>query len=607
MKTRNATLASVIFVLMAACTSFIDDEVVEIEERVYSSRFLVQYFDGCGYLLVENIEGIDDNRLLKPINLPEEFRQEGMSVDVTFRYHFLRGVVCKCSDISIEIERIIETPEGIGTRITGGDPIPITSAPWQVQFSLWGDNWCGGVIIAPNFILTAAHCLRIGSHEFSPSDFRVHAGITCRSEINSSNTFEVYRIIPHPDPRVDAALIQLKGNIPFDDTRRAINYTHGFTQVGTRVSASGWGQTEQGHNRPTPDCLHAVYLHIISNQDVRRSGFYRDLFEHEIAATGSGPIRQGVCFGDSGGPLVVPSTSGNETLVGIAAFTREGCLGNNATSPSVFTRVSSLLDWILPHVGVVINGPSVIPPNATATFTVPNLPQGMAILWSSSDNLRRTSPSIPVGYIAIFENVDPFVREGWVQATLLGPNNAILRHNVQIGNDDVVIKGTRWATRNVNTPGTFVALPQNHGRLYQWGTLNGVTHHWDNSTPGTPIGWNNSAVRTPWTATNNPCPTGWRLPTEQELRNLGTGTWTANWNNTGVAGLVFGTAPNQIFLPAAGSRQPDGNILFQAGTAADYWGSTPGTGSVLLSSHIVVGVSSGWNHAFARSIRCVRE
>ena len=33
----------------------------------------------------------------------------------------------------------------------------------------------------------------------------------------------------------------------------------------------------------------------------------------------------------------------------------------------------------------------------------------------------------------------------------------------------------RWATRNINTPGTFVAAPEDFGMLFQWGTLNGNT------------------------------------------------------------------------------------------------------------------------------------
>ena len=82
-------------------------------------------------------------------------------------------------------------------RITGGFPINITEAPWQVLLSVG----CGGSIIAPNFVLTAKHCV-VG---LSPSAVTVSVGVTCKSEINSSNTFNVFQIILHPDPNIDAA------------------------------------------------------------------------------------------------------------------------------------------------------------------------------------------------------------------------------------------------------------------------------------------------------------------------------------------------------------------------------------------------------------------
>jgi secreted trypsin-like serine protease len=41
------------------------------------------------------------------------------------------------------------------TRVTGGFPINIAEAPWQVLLSRNNDLCCGGSVIAPNFILTA--------------------------------------------------------------------------------------------------------------------------------------------------------------------------------------------------------------------------------------------------------------------------------------------------------------------------------------------------------------------------------------------------------------------------------------------------------------------
>ena len=111
----------------------------------------------------------------------------------------------------------------------------------------------------------------------------------------------------------------------------------------------------------------------------------------------------------------------------------------------------------------------------------------------------------------------------------------------------VVVNGVRWATRNVDTPGTFAQNPESFGRLYQWNRRSA----W-NVRYSTVLGWNSSTpTGTSWTFLNDPCPPGWRVPTRAELQRLvdAGSTWTTR---NGVNGRLFGAAPNQIFLPAAG-------------------------------------------------------
>ena len=134
----------------------------------------------------------------------------------------------------------------------------------------------------------------------------------------------------------------------------------------------------------------------------------------------------------------------------------------------------------------------------------------------------------------------------------------------------VIINGVEWATRNLDYPDTFAPYSHSAGRFYQWGTLNGVTHHWP--ATGEVRVWAGNSNRTAWTTTNDPCPQGWRVPTEIELRSLNNAesVWT---QRNGVNGRLFGTAPNQIFLPAAGWRFTSG-ILGNAGSFGSYWSST---------------------------------
>ena len=121
----------------------------------------------------------------------------------------------------------------------------------------------------------------------------------------------------------------------------------------------------------------------------------------------------------------------------------------------------------------------------------------------------------------------------------------------------VIIGGITWATRNVGEPGTFAARPESSGMFYQWGSNVG----WSATDPLVSSNGGRSWVDIDspgekWTSANDPCPAGWRIPTGYEMSILiGSGhSWTSNYNNTGVAGRLFGTAPNRIFTPAAGVR-----------------------------------------------------
>ena len=186
----------------------------------------------------------------------------------------------------------------------------------------------------------------------------------------------------------------------------------------------------------------------------------------------------------------------------------------------------------------------------------------------------------------------------------------------------VVIGGVEWAKYNVDAPGTFVANPEDVGMLFQWNRQKG----WEGwSRPNEedeenredekavePAGWDSSTpTGTRWTSANDPCPTGWRVPTQSELTRLrnSPSIWTANWEGTGVSGRLFGESPYQIFLPAGGWRINDSGVLGSGGRFGFYWSSAQfnraNARAMWFSS---ASVFMNWNlRANGYSVRCVVE
>jgi len=146
----------------------------------------------------------------------------------------------------------------------------------------------------------------------------------------------------------------------------------------------------------------------------------------------------------------------------------------------------------------------------------------------------------------------------------------------------VVINGVKWATRNVDAFGTFAETPESAGMFYQWNrktawSVKGSVSGWDGTTP----------TGTTWEKANDPSPSGWRVPTEEELETLCDTKKVSNeWTTqNGVTGRKFTdkATGNSLFLPSACFRTTYGNVAVCSMGSADYWSST-GNGGVLQFS-----------------------
>ena len=171
----------------------------------------------------------------------------------------------------------------------------------------------------------------------------------------------------------------------------------------------------------------------------------------------------------------------------------------------------------------------------------------------------------------------------------------------------VVINGIKWATRNVDKPGTFADKPEDAGMFYQWNRKIGwsTTEPLVNSNGGTT--WDSSVpTGTEWEKVNDPCPAGWRLPTRTELWTLIDDKVVLSERIT-VDNKVVGykytdkVSGKSLYLPYGGYRTEYG-WLYSGGR---YWSSTEYDNARARALDILWG-SLSYTYYSRRNGMCVR-
>ncbi|KAM7362719.1 chymotrypsin-1-like [Cochliomyia hominivorax] len=233
-------------------------------------------------------------------------------------------------------------------RVVGGNNVaPDEYIPYQISMQYKRNNgqyghFCGGSIISPNRILTAAHCVK-GQN---PTRMSVVAGINnlndksgTRSQVKCFEMHEKYM----PFVTSDIAILTIDPPLEMDGKRIDIIDVFDNESIGEneQVLLTGWGSVHHFGNgilARYPKELQKLEYHTISNEMCKRS--MDTLSETEICALER--FGKGACNGDSGGPLVM-NKSGKLKQVGVVSYGTSFCASNK---PDVYTRVSLFSDWI---------------------------------------------------------------------------------------------------------------------------------------------------------------------------------------------------------------------------------------------------------------------
>ncbi|XP_055991527.1 kallikrein-13-like [Sorex fumeus] len=241
--------------------------------------------------------------------------------------------------ISQEHPKIINGTNGTSGFLPGGFTCQPHSQPWQAALQVHGQLLCGGVLVHPKWVLTAAHCQKEGC--------RVYLGKHALSRVEPGEQVrEVTRFIPHPQYQVspthmnhdhDIMLLELQDPVQIGHHVRVLPLSrHDCLPPGTSCLVSGWGTTTSPQVS-YPQTLQCVNIQLRSDAECRQ--VYPGKITPNMLCAGTEEGGKDSCEGDSGGPLLC-----NGTLHGIISWGDFPC--GQPNRPGVYTRVSRYVPWI---------------------------------------------------------------------------------------------------------------------------------------------------------------------------------------------------------------------------------------------------------------------
>jgi trypsin len=262
-------------------------------------------------------------------------------------------------------------------QVVGGYPVSAAQFPWQAAVaragggSAFNRQFCGGSLITPSVVLTAAHCVEDtdpdciatcatspicvenppgsgdGTCRIDPEEVEVILGQTTLSTAPAASELAVIDVAfqgdsaetPAYNPSTlenDIGYLVLQNPSAQGQIKLAAATETGLWQPGVFADISGWGTTSSGGSKS--DSLRGGSVPIVTDQSCEGSYPAPPAEFHADSMVCAGYMEGGVdtCQGDSGGPLQSPLLGGGYRLIGITSW-GIGCAEPNR--PGVYTRL----------------------------------------------------------------------------------------------------------------------------------------------------------------------------------------------------------------------------------------------------------------------------